>query len=126
MRKSFFLPFACALLVCVCLSCHHRHENKSITISESGDSYKMKAAFHHNKMARINKCMYQRLGSAGVIKFSGRQIDNNIILSDNTKFYIKESSGYIEIIFDKENNSPEAYKRIRNLCEELKLVIEKD
>lgn len=70
--------------------------------------------------------MYQRLGSAGVIKFSGRQIDNNIILSDNTKFYIKESSGYIEIIFDKENNSPEAYKRIRNLCEELKLVIEKD
>ena len=39
---------------------------------------------------------------------------------DHTTFYIKKYAGFLEIKLNKEENSDEAYQRIKSMCEGIK------
>ena len=39
---------------------------------------------------------------------------------DHTTFYIKKYAGFLEIKFDKDENSDEGYQRIKSMCDGIK------
>jgi hypothetical protein len=99
--------------------------NETINISESGHYYKMLAHFNPAKTTDVDEFMDHKIGKRSNMSFLNSRIDGKIALDDHTTFYIKKSPGYLQIKLDKEENSIEAYERIKSMCEGIKKMISK-
>ena len=55
--------------------------------------------------------------------FANTEMDGEITLNDKITFYIKKSSGYLNIKFDKEKNSADAYANVRSILEKIGEVV---
>ena len=64
-----------------------------------------------------------KLVSRSNMSFVNSRIDGKLALDDHTTFYIKKYPGYLQIKLDKDENSAEAYERIKSMCEGIKKVI---
>jgi hypothetical protein len=113
-------------LVCISLlSCRRFGHNTNIAYAETGHYYSMNAWFNKNKARAVDEFMNDRIGDRSNMSFVNTSIDGQITLADRTRFYIKKYPGHIEIKLDKQDNSSEAYHRIRSMCEGIKEVIAK-
>jgi len=120
------LPVLFYALVCMTItSCMHNDHDINITLSESGHYYSMKAYFSRNQTRDVERYMDSRIGRRSNMSFVNSQMDGMIALDDHTTFYIKKSPGLLKIKLDKNENSDEAYKRIRSMCEGIKTVLAK-
>jgi len=61
--------------------------------------------------------------SPGNRSFANTEMDGEITLDNKATFYIKKSPGYLNIKFDKEKNSYDAFARIKSVCEEINDVV---
>ena len=121
MKKFSVLFYA---LVCITItSCRHNDGNINISYNESGHYYTMKAHFSKNKTRNVEEYMDDRIGAGSNMSFVNTRIDGKIILDDHTTFYIEKYAGLVEIKLDKDENSPEAYHRIKSMCEGIKEVV---
>jgi outer membrane lipopolysaccharide assembly protein LptE/RlpB len=122
MEKQTFL--FCAMMVAVVTSCgwHHRG-NTDISYSKLSHYYSMKAYFNRNKTRTVENYMDKKIGDRSNMSFRNTRIDGQIALDDHTTFYIKKYPGFLEIKFDKEENSVESYQRVRTMCEGIKGVV---
>ena len=82
----------------------------------------MKANFSRSKTRAVEMYMDDMFAS-GNMSFRHSRIDGDIALDDHSTFYIKKRAGYLYIKFDKDQNSDEAYYKIRSMCEGIKRVL---
>jgi hypothetical protein len=111
-----------ALIICTTIVSCRFHNNVSITYNENGHYYKMKASFSPSKTAAVERYMDDMLAS-GNMSFRHTRIDGEIALDDHSFFYMKKRTGYLYIKLNKDQNSDEAYYKIRSMCEGIKSVL---
>jgi hypothetical protein len=92
-------------------------------VSDSERYYKMYAHFSKNRTLEVDRFMNTKIGSRNDMSFENSRIDGKLALNDHTTFYIKKYPGYLEIKFDKDENSVEAYQRMKSMCEGIKNVL---
>ena len=85
----------------------------------------MKAYFSKSKTRDVEEYMNKRIGEKSNISFINMGSDATFTLDDHTTFYMKKAPGRIEIKLDKNENSDEAYHRIKSMCEGIKKVLTK-
>jgi len=112
----------CALVICTIIVSCRFHNNVSISYSENGHYYKMKANFSRSKTGAVERYMDDML-AIGSMSFRHSRIDGELTLDDHSTFYIKKRAGYVYIKFDKNENSDEAYYKIKSMCEGIKRVL---
>ncbi|HMG68586.1 MAG TPA: hypothetical protein VK588_12900 [Chitinophagaceae bacterium] len=123
MKKFPVVFFALASIIFI--ACRHfGNGNLSISNSESGRYYSMKAHFDQKKTREVEEYMNDRIGS-GYMSFVNTRIDGLLALEDHTKIYVKKYPGFIEIKIDKSQNSNEACQRIKSMCEGIKNILAK-
>jgi len=121
MKKRIFL--VCTVIFVGLTSCGwYGNGNTEISYSEWGHYYAMKAHFNKNQTRKVENYMDKRIGD-GSMSFINTRIDGQIALDDHTTFYIKKYPGFLEIKFNKEENSYESYQRVRAMCEGIKEVV---
>lgn len=126
MKKNSWALVCNLVMLCFCTSCSQSNNgNVNISISESGHYYKMLAHFNTRKTADVDEFMDDKIGNRSNMSFVNSRIDGKLALDDHTTFYIKKYPGYLQIKLDKEENSAEAYERIKSMCEGIKKVIAK-
>ena len=59
------------------------------------------------------------------MSFVNSRIDGTIALDDHTTFYIKKYPGKLEIKLNKDENSDEAYERVKSMCNGIKKLLVK-
>jgi len=121
MKKLPALFFAMACMIF--LSCRRHNGNIDISYKESVHYYSMKAYFSKSKTRDVEKYMDDRIGSGSNMSFVNTRIDGQLALDDHTTFYIKKYPGLVEIKLDKDENSAEAYRRVKSMCEGIKTVV---
>ncbi|MEO7800962.1 MAG: hypothetical protein ABIR81_03125 [Ginsengibacter sp.] len=120
MRK---LAIALGIIILLNTSCNNSNNNINITYSEDDQYYSMIANFAKNKTRSVEKYMDYKLGHSSNMSFTNASIDGRIALDDHTNFYIKKIPGHIKIKLDKNENSPEAYNRVKAMCLGIKKVV---
>lgn len=119
--KRISLGVAClALTICLSISCIHihRHEVK-LTLSENEDRYSITAHFPDSKTSRIDHYLSEHLNWGGA-SFHNTEMDADLTMEDGTRLYMKKYPGFLHIVFDKDQNSRAAYRRIKSLGEGLR------
>ena len=76
----------------------------------------MTAQFNPDKTEKVDRYLDQEL-SSGSMSFAKTEMDADITLDDKTTFYVKKSPGYLNIKFDKEKNSEEAFRKVKGVLE---------
>lgn len=119
MRKLsiiLFCLFACAAIT----SCFHNAHDISITFQDSEVEYSMKAYFPKSRTRDVAEYMDSSIGRKNNISFTSTQTDATLTLNDHTKFYMKKNPGFLEIRFNKEQNSDESFEEIKFMCQGIK------
>jgi hypothetical protein len=125
MKKNPIAIVCSLFVVCFSVSCGQlNNHSTSMQVSESEHYFKMFAHFNKNKTRNVEVYMNKKIGAASNMSFVNSQIDGKLALDDHTTFYIKKYPGYLEIKLDKDENSPHAYKQIKEMAEGLKSVIQ--
>jgi hypothetical protein len=101
----------------------HKKGGLSIKVRESDNFYSMEAHFNEAKTRQVQEYMDKSLADGNNMSFVNTETDAMITLDDHTRFYIKSFAGELKIKFDKRENSVNAYKRVKSMCEELKGII---
>ena len=83
----------------------------------------MYAHYNAGKAGNVDEYMTDEIGRASHMSFVNTRIDGKLTLDDRTTFYLKKHPGYIEIKFDKDENSGDAYRRIKAMCNGIKQII---
>ena len=118
--KKNFISVVLGLMVLVFLSSCFHHHDICISISDDEDDYEMEASYQKNKTHAVQVYLNEHLlNNRGSLKTTGE-----IILDDNTTFYINSYPGELNIKIDKAENSDESFERVREVCENLKIIIE--
>lgn len=124
MKKNSWAPVRNLLLLSFCLSCSQPDShNIKIKVSESEHYYKMLVHFNTGKTKDVEVFMDNKIGNRNNVSFTNTKIDGKITLDDHTTFYIKKYPGYLQLKLDKEENSVEAYQRIKSMCEGIKKIV---
>ena len=123
MKRTPIVTLCSLFVLCFSLSCERLNPDTSISISESGHYFKMLAHFNRSRTIDVDEFMDSRIGRRSNMSFVNSRIDGKLALNDHTTFYIKKYPGFVEIKLDKEENSDEAYHRIKAMCEGIKKVI---
>lgn len=112
----FFWLIACAAIS----SCGHNDHDISISVQDSETEYSMKAYFPKNRTRDVAAYMNSSIGRKNNISFTNTQTDATLTLNDHTKFYMKKNPGFLEIRFNKEQNSDESFEEIKSMCQGIK------
>jgi hypothetical protein len=84
----------------------------------------MDAHFSKSKTREVEEYMDRRIGKKSNMSFINSRMDGTIALDDHTTFYIKKSLGMLKIKLDKQENSEEAFHRVKYMCEGIKSVVQ--
>ena len=104
------------------ISCGFPDGSISIKHSQYDHYYEMTAKFNPEKTTKVDKYLDHELSSDDM-SFINTQMDGEITLDNKTTFYIKKSPGYLNIKFDKEKNSEEAFHKVKSVCEGINDVV---
>lgn len=83
----------------------------------------MKASFDRNKTRDVEEYMDRKIGASSKMSFVDHDIDGTMALNNQSKFYIQKSPGVLEIQLDKAENSAEAYRMVKSMCEGIKPIL---
>lgn len=119
--KQLLIVF-CVSLCPFFIACH-RHADVDISVKDAGRYFYMDADFHHSKTRQVERYLNLELGTDKNVSFVKNRTNANITLADETRFYMENEPGHVLIKFDKKQNSPASYYRIRSLCEGMRDVI---
>ena len=110
-------------LACITFISCHPHGDISISYNDAGRYYQMNAYFNKSQMRDVEEYMDRRIGRRSNMSFVNSRIDGTMGLDDHTTFYIVKYPGHLKIKLDKDENTDEAYGRIRDMCEGMKEVL---
>jgi hypothetical protein len=118
MKKLAILLFVSSTII----SCGFPDGSISIKHSQYDHYYEMTAKFNPDKTDRVDRYLDKELRSSNM-SFVNTKMDADITLDDKTTFYIKKTPGYLNIKFDKEKNSNEAFTKIKSVLEGINEVV---
>jgi hypothetical protein len=121
--KKLTILFIYVLASGALFSCLHNDHDVSLSYQDTDHEYSMTASYPKSNTRNVGEYMNNSLGARNNISFVNAQIDANLTLDDHTKFYIKKYPGYLEIKFNKEENSDESYREVKSMCQGLKKVL---
>jgi hypothetical protein len=119
MKKNFLLIVVLSIAF---ISCNFPDGSISIKHSQYDHYYEMTAKFNKDKTGEVDHYLNKELVS-GNKSFASSQLDENMTLDDSTTFYVKKSPGYLNIKFDKQKNSEEAFTKVRSVLEGINEVV---
>lgn len=123
--KKYTVSLALGLMMIAGLSsCFHHHPDMSISVSDDEDEFEMDADYRRNQSHKVQVYLNDRLLTNSGVSIRNGFIDDEVILKDKTTFYINTNPGELNIRINKNENSEESCERIREICEELKVIIE--
>ena len=112
------------LLCLLAIACFDNDHNINISYKNSDRYYSMDAHFSKSKTREVEEYMDRRIGKKSNMSFINSRMDGTIALDDHTTFYIKKSLGMLKIKLDKQENSEEAFHRVKYMCEGIKSVVQ--
>jgi len=104
------------------ISCGFPDGSISIKHSQYDHYYEMTAKFNPDKTDEVDRYLDKELPS-GNMSFVNTKMNADVTLDDKTTFYIKKSPGYLNIKFDKEKNSDEAFVKVKSVLERIGEVV---
>ncbi|MBL0146047.1 MAG: hypothetical protein IPP48_10000 [Chitinophagaceae bacterium] len=122
MKKIRFIAFAVFLLSGMLSSCIHHGNHVNIAIIDNEDEYSLKAVFNPNKTKAIQHYLKNQLG-ANEGFYTTNMFDEEVSIDADNSVYVKCTRGHLKVNFDKEENSYEAYEKVKNMCADLKEII---
>jgi|SRR3982751_5388028 hypothetical protein len=129
MKTRFLFVAATLFLGTVLSSCwhddyHYNHDNISISVQEDDEEYRMNARYDEDKTMAVDNYIQTCTGTGDHYRYSGHgNFDATLTLDDDSKVYIKSREGRLKIKFNKEENSEEAYEKIKDMCEGIKEIL---
>ncbi|GAB2840278.1 hypothetical protein [Ferruginibacter profundus] len=129
MKVRFVLVAGVLFFLSVFSSCHrHRHyHDVSISINDDEDIYQLSARFDDRKTRAVENYIHEYTDAADIFKYGGHgNMDATLILDDESKVYVKSREGWLKIKFNKDENSEEAYERVKDMCEGIKEILAKN
>ncbi len=125
MKHGLFEILGALFLIFALQSCFHfHHHNVDISINDKDEDYQLSASYPQEKTRAVENFIKHCTEHNSHFSFSNHaNIDGNLILDDNTKFYLKSREGYLKIKFNKEDNSTESYEKVKDMCEGIKNVL---
>ena len=130
MKIRFFWIAGGLFLLSVLSSCHwhHHYHDVSISINDDEDIYQLSARYDESKTHKVENYLRECTKSIdGRFVYGNHDyIDANLILDDDTRVYVKSHEGRLKIRFNKEENSAEAYERVKDMCEGIKELLAKN
>ena len=126
MKKHFIYTVPGFIFLLVITSCFHMHERDiSITTTDDEDEYEMQASYGRNRAHTVQVYLNDHLINMSNRSSRKKFIDDEITLDDKTTVYINNTyPGQLRIKINKAANSEESCERVRELCEELKEILE--
>jgi hypothetical protein len=131
MKKFLTIFFFVVLFFAVCCVTvfvrwvkHHGHLGNgdiSLQIKESENRYQIYANYNRDRTAQVRRYLDTRLHTHDL--FRNSTIDADVVLEDNTKFYVKNTPGKLVIKFNRDDNSEESFREMKRLAEGLKMQI---
>lgn len=124
--KKYVSPRLIPLFVlCFSISCRQlSHGNKvSLTVSDSETEYEIRAHYPEANTDKVAAYLNRKLGNKSDVSFHNATIDAKLTFDDGTTLYMKNEPGYLDIQFDKEENTPAAFHTIKELGEGLKPML---
>jgi hypothetical protein len=129
MKNKLPVITAAVITICFFLSCSHfgrRNHGMDISVSESGNIYKLRADYNEDKTGKVQRYINQQIAPNGLFASTEDYFDANTELRDRTKFYIKASPGKLLIKLDKKENTYASYARIKNMCEGIVTILKEE
>jgi len=119
--KNYAVSLALGLMMIAGMSsCFHNRHDMSISVSDDDDEFEMDADYGRNRSHAVQVYLDEHLLNNGrSLKTTGE-----IILDDKTTFYINSNPGQLTIRINKNENSEESCERVREICEDIKVIIE--
>ena len=125
MKKISWLVVCNLLVLCFIISCSRSGgHNLNYEVSESGTYFTIRAKYDKQQSEEVDRFMDKYFDKHKNVSFTNTVINAILTLDDGTSFYIKKQPGYISIKFNKEKNSPAAYKQMKLLGERLKTAMQ--
>jgi len=115
----FFYVLTCTSFI----SCMHNDHDINIAYTEDDHYYSVNAHFPKSETRDVDEYMDDKIGRRSKMPFVNSRIDGTITLDDHTKFYIKKSPGVLEIKLNKDENTDEAYREIKLMCQGIKKIL---
>ena len=123
MQKRNLLYAALILSITVVLSsCFHDHD-LAIHVNDDEDVYRLRASFDEDLTSDVQRVINRHLNRHHYTSMVHVFTDKEIRLDDGTSFYIKTGPGRLKIKIDKDENTEEACEDLREMCEEIKIVL---
>ena len=111
-------------MLCFIISCSRLGgHNINYDVSESGTYFTIHAKYDKQQSEEVDRFMDRYFDKHKNVSFTNTIIDATLTLDDGTNFYIKKQPGYLSIKFNKEKNSPAAYRQMKLFSERLKTVM---
>ncbi len=124
MKKHFIQTLPGMIFLVLLSSCFHNHNVSSISISEDDDEYEMDASYRKSKTHQVRVYLNEYLLDNSSVLVKNKPVKKEIILDDNTTFYLDANPGELRIKIDKSDNSEASCEKIRVVCEGLKEILE--
>jgi hypothetical protein len=118
MNRIYFILSCCFIslsLGLICLWSNH-HEEISVSVTDTANTYTISAIYPQHQTERIKGYLNNCLKPASIFKNSN-DLDKEITLADQTRFYIKTSNGVFYLKMDKTINSRKSVRRIKTIAE---------
>lgn len=122
MKKQVILMFPGLFFLIVMSSCFHNH-TVSVSIMDDEDMYEMQAMYKKNKTHAVQVYLDEQLLNNSLVSVKDEFDEHQIILDDNSTVYINSNPGELIIKIDKTTNSEETCEKVKQVCENLKLIL---
>lgn len=120
--KKVYLFIAIAALT-ITSSCGINESNQSITVNVDEKGYAFNAEYPQHKTNRVVTYIEKSLKQDEFFESTEGIKEENVTLSDSSKFHITSKPGYLKISFDQRNNSKISYQKLVKLCMGIKEVV---
>lgn len=111
------------MILLIFSSCIYHHPDVCITVSDDEDEYEMDASYKKSKTHAVQVYLDEHLLNNN-ISLKNNWEDGEIMLDDKTTVYINTYPGELKIKIDKRENTDESYEKVKQVCEELEVIIE--
>ena len=113
-------------IITICLLTLHLVTGKSfdktsVYINEDGKTYEFVAVYPARDQNALVSYMDKSLDVSTSLK--NTVTDAELTLDNKYTFYMKQRPGELKLKFDKRKNTPQAYQKLKQMCEGLKDLI---
>src|SRR6476661_10064245 len=107
MKKIYLLIAVCLLVITFGCEIGANHQSISVLIKEG--TYSFKAEYPKYKTRSVLNYLKEKIRKDGFFNDDEGMKDEDVTLSDSSRFHLTSEPGYVKIDFKKRNNSVASY-----------------